>query len=176
MEPPLRHNVIEMLLGKDIESKEHTADVSTFRKRITTSLASVSALLAGTSAFIKRKRQQSSPKLLPSLLANFGLTSLKQPLTEPHTLTKCPMLTTPCLPFTLGTEIHGDSTEADHSFAWRAWVCDKDRLGCRLVSGVHHAADVSLCLVRTRREGRRGARTQTQEASTSLSKSCLSRF
>lgn len=98
---------------------------------------------------------------------------LKQPLTEPHTLTKCPMLTTPCPLFTLGTEIHGDSTEADRS---SAWVWDKDQLGCRLLSGVHHAADVSLCLVRTRREGRRGARTKIQEASTSLSKSCLSRF
>ena len=136
--------------------KEHAADVSTFRKRITTSLDSVSALLAGTSACIKRRRQQSSPKLLPSPLANFGITSLKQPLTEPHTLTKRPMLTTPCPPFALGTEIHGDSTEADHSFAW---VGDKDQLGCRLVSGVHHAADVSLCLVCTSREGRRGART-----------------
>ena len=153
--------------------KEYAADVSTFRKRITTSLASVSALLAGTSACIKRKRQQSSPKLLPSPLANFGIASLKQPLTEPHTLTKRPMLTTPCPPFALGTEIHGDSTEADRS---SAWVWDKDQLGCRLLSGVHHAADVSLCLVRTRREGRRGARTKIQEASTSLSKSCLSRF
>lgn len=151
----LRPDVTKSLAWKDENCKEHAADVSTFRKRITTSLASVSALLAGTSACIKRKRQQSSPKLLPSTLANFGITSLKQPLTEPHTLTKCPMLTTPYLPFTLGTEIHGDSTEADHSFAR---VGDKDQLGCRLVSGVHHAADVSLCLVRTSREGRRGAR------------------
>ena len=152
----LRPYIENMLAWSDENCKEDAADVSTCRKRITTSLASVSALLAGTSACIKRKRHQSSPKLLPTQLANFGITSLKQPLTEPHTLTKCPMLTTPYLPFALGTEIHGDSTEADHSFAWD---CDKDQLGCRLVSGVHHAADVSLCLVRTSREGRHGART-----------------
>jgi hypothetical protein len=30
-------------------------------------------------------------------------------------LDECSMLTTPCPPFALGTEIHGDSTEADHS-------------------------------------------------------------
>ena len=134
-----------MYIQEDKKWKEEAANV-----------ANVSALFAGTSACIKRKRHASSPKLLLSALANFGIASSKQPLTPPHILTKRPMLTTPCPPFALGTEIHGDSTEADHSFAW---VGDKDQLGCRFVSGVHHAADVSLCLVCTIREGRRGART-----------------
>jgi hypothetical protein len=50
------------------------------------SLASVSALLAGTSACIMRN----DSRALPAQLANFGPSNSKQPLTEPHILTNMP--------------------------------------------------------------------------------------
>ena len=87
----LRSNATRMSTWKNEKKrKEDAADVSTFRKRVTTSLDTVSALLAGTSACIKRRQQQSSSKLLRSPLANFGIASLKQPLTEPHAFDETP--------------------------------------------------------------------------------------
>jgi hypothetical protein len=104
---------------------------------------------AGTSACIREKQQIPS---FPCSTGKLRSIRVKAATHRAACLEECPMLTTPCPPFALGTEYHGDSTEDDHSFAR---VCDNDRLGCRLVSGVHRAAEESRCLDLCKQQGQK---------------------